>query len=282
MTKRTIAEWVTVARISQGIGHLFAEGDSDARILAHAFGYPTNVDIRLAREIDVSDDESHPYWGGFKLRLIKLARSISSQKNANNMACLIDSDFSPLIAFSERYSALFQTTFANTPATTFQYHWFSGFLIKAYGITLSDENWKAVTAVLRFCFISRYLVGGLVKPNPAPDVSDYVSAKSSLIVFDYEGYVEKFFKIKKGQSISALNDVNEVLDMMEVDTRHLINSNDLFSLTYAVVRRLGNHGGSLSRDSVKHAFFGAFDDTVLTAEGVGTLNQWIAGFGCGE
>lgn len=277
MIKRTIPEWVTVARVSRGTGHLFLEGRSDANLLAQAFGYPDNVDFRTADEVDVEGDDGSSLWGGFKLRLIKLGVEAASMQ-VPNLVCLIDADFSIFVTLMCRKENIVQTEYANIPVFTLSFVWLRAFLIKAYGFKLDDLYWEFMCTTLKFAFLSRYLMACSNPPSGAPALSEFVAVKERKPVFDKNGYVRRYFKVNESEVDELTRRIDEAVDWAEAEVRHLSNSNDVFELIYALLRRSGRIGGAVPKETVRQAYFGALDERIVEQEGFRALREWIASY----
>ncbi|WP_139330435.1 hypothetical protein [Sphingomonas sp. Sph1(2015)] len=272
MISRTADEWVTVAKISKNIKHLFVEGESDARLLSHVYGYPDDVDLRVAREIERPDIQSHPLCGGFKLRLVDLAKS-ASDANIANLKCLVDSDFENLSPYVQRNANLFLTKYANLPVSTLQYEWTKAFLLKAYGFVLKDATWAFIVDTLHFCFVARYFSARSENPNSAPDMSKCVDYAKGLFSFNQVKYCSQFFDLNIKSTSPIIKKIKDEIDTINDDARRYINSNDTFDILHAILRASKLIGGGVSRDAVRQSFLGAADDDSLL-EGTMDASQW--------
>lgn len=272
MLKRTIAEWVTVSKISKGTGHLFLEGSSDANILAHLFGYPPDIDFRTASEIDDDDIGSSALWGGHKLRLIKLARAADGLEN---LRCLIDADFSFFIEHIEQLSNVIDTGCANLPATTFNYEWLKGFLAKAYGLILDTDGWLFICGALRFAFAARYVAARMEHSVSAPELSSFITCRRGF-KFDKSAYITRYFPGSQSSRASRCAEIEEICDWITIDIIYTCNSNDIFSVIYSVLRGHSKISGSTPRDAIRQAYFGAIDDRLLRQGNLELVGDWIA------
>ena len=275
MLKRTIAEWVTVSKISKDTGHLFFEGSSDASILAHLFGYPQNIDFRTASEIDDDDLGSSSLWGGYKFRLINLARAADG---FGNLRCLIDADFSVFIEYMEQFSNLMTTGCSNLPATTFNYEWLKGFLAKAYGLILDMDGWSFICSVLRFAFVARYVAARIEHTVSAPDLSNFISSRKGY-KFDKSAYITRYFPGSQPSRATRCAEIQEICDWVSIDITYTCNSNDIFAIIYSILRGTSKISGSTPRDAIKQAYFGAIDDKLLRQGNLKLVGDWIASMG---
>ncbi len=274
LPKRTVSEWLTIARIAKDVKHLFVEGASDARVLAHAFGYPLNIDFRTADEIEFEIPHSHPLWGGNKLRLMELAFSIDSSKTAN-MRSFVDSDFAPLVSYFVRSNSVIQSKSANLPSSTLSFNWMQGFLIKGYGCLLDNKKWEFLCYALKFCFVCRFLAAVQVRPRAVPCASDFVSLKKRELVFDALGYTGKTFDLKGADRLRRLSLIEEFLYFLQFDIKYLANSNDIFDILYSLLRTLGHISGSVPRDAVRQAYLAALDDAIFRGSDYAHLGEWL-------
>lgn len=273
---RTIAEWLTIARVSKGTGHVFVEGPSDARILTHLSGYPSKVDIRTGADIDCHTSDGTPLCGGFKLRLLKLAVAAANKNSIDNVKCLGDRDFGTLASLTSCPSHFHQTDFANLPSTTFTQEWLKAFLLKGFGYLLTDAKWLAIQDCLRDSFFARYISATSDEPAKAPEVSTYISIKSEMIFFDRQKYVSDFFtRGDKRKAQDFLSDIDDFKAWMSIDVRYTANSNDIFDLLFIILKKSGKLSGSAAKETIRQAFMSAFSDDVSFSQEVSQVIEWI-------
>jgi hypothetical protein len=274
MISRTVDEWITVARISRSVKHLFVEGETDARLLSHLFGYPSDIDIRTAREVDKSSLPAHPMRSGFKLRLIELA-STASVQSTSNIACFIDADFDRLVSNLKYPDNILLTEYANLPVCTLTYDWLQSFFIKAYGFVLTDDIWKFSISTLNYSFVARFISAKQDKPRGSPELSDYIRHSKGGWYFEKLLYTAHFFGLDKFSAGPRMKSVEDECDLYDGDHRNFVNSNDLFELLYAILRQSKTIGGGVARDTIKHTYFGSMDDDLLEV-GVAAARSWTA------
>lgn len=274
MPKRTIAEWITVAKLSRNVGHIFFEGESDARILRSLLESPENVDFRTASEVDGAGLESHPFWGGFKLRLMILAFD-AAKASSGNLRCFVDSDFSSLVSHLYRSDNLFETKYANLPASTLTFKWLESLLSKAYGFALNDGIWDFFCKTVKFCFCSRFLMGCADNPRAAPNLASFVRFEKGKFCFDAREYVRKYFQVNIDISEEIAQHLEDFCDWADFDIRHLANSNDVFDLIYTMLRKSGKIGASLPRDAIRHTYYAGMDKHIVKQSGFMELKDWL-------
>lgn len=274
MPSRTVEEWATVARISRSVRHLFVEGESDARLLTHVYGYRDDVDLRLANEICESEIPSHPLCGGMKLRLVQLGVQANSA-NTENLKVLVDTDFETLKSYMTYNESTFLTSFANLPVSTFTFEWFKGFLIKSYGLILNQQTWQFINNTLKFAFAARFKSAVSPSPRAAPELGRYIALSNREWKFDEQLYVAHFFELTRATALPRVGAITAELESFTDDPRLYINSNDLFDVIYSLLRHSKAIGGAVSRAAVRQAFFGAADDELL-AHGAGSASKWVA------
>lgn len=274
--KRTVDEWITVARVSRGSAHIFFEGPTDARVMAHAAGYPESIDFRSADEIEQDPTGASSLWGGKKMILMILS-SRASAVPITNICCLIDSDFDFLISNIGRNANLIRTEFANLPVCSFTFEWLKAFLIKAYGEVLDDHMWKFICSTLKFAFVSRYIMACREHPNPAPAISDFVAFKGGIPSFSNEAYLSRYFGNIRDRG-SVTEDVHSLYDWLDCDVRYVANSNDVFDIIYVLLRKRGRISGSMPRDAIRHAYLAALDDNIINEDGLTSIREWISSF----
>lgn len=203
--KRTIAEWITVARVSGGVRHLFVEGATDARLLQHLSSHPTKTDIRTADEVDCNTDDGNSFFGGHKLRLIKLASESVVASCVSNILCFVDADFRILVESTAPKRNLIFTDYASLPAEAVTEKWLEHHFLKAYGYVLRPHDWNAIVDVLQNGFAARYLSSQLNRPHQAPAISKHCTITKGQLNFDKVSYVCDFFHIKKNASAMSNN-----------------------------------------------------------------------------
>lgn len=278
MTKRTVAEWITVAKISHDVGHIFFEGSTDARIIAHASGYPSGIDFRSADEIDEEEGQSRSsLLSGNKMRLVVLASRASIGKR-DNIRCLIDSDFAIFVSHLYRSDCLFETEFANLPASTLTFKWLQGFMLKGYGITIDNNAWDFFCSVLKFAFVARFISSCSDKPRSAPSVSEFIVVKRDSVVFDNTGYIKAYFGLNPTEALDLKSKVDDTVEWLGGDIRRVVNSNDLFELIYIYLKRRGKISGSTSRDAIRQSYFSALDDAIFEQSGFDPLREWMKNY----
>lgn len=273
MISRTVDEWATVAKISKGIKHLFVEGETDARLLAHIYGYPEDVDLRTAREVEDESSSSHPLCGGFKLRLVALSKAASSCE-VGNLKCLVDTDFESVFPFIDINGAIFLTKFANLPVSTLHFEWLKSHLLKGYGFTLTDKIWEFVLGTLKFAFAARFISTRNQNPKTAPDLVKFVSVEKGEWIFDKMRYTAQIFGLHQNNAAPHVTKVQQEASLMCGDPREYINSNDAFDLVYALLRLSKLIGGGVSREAIRSAFLAAASDACLY-EGAADASTWV-------
>ena len=226
--RRTISEWITVARVSRAVGHLFVEGSTDARILTHLSGYPTSVDIRTAGEVDYETEDGNSFFGGFKLRLTKLALESSLATSLDNLLCFVDADFACLVESVDRPSTLVRTDYANLPSEAMTQNWLKAHLLMCYGYVLSNDGWTTIVEALRDGFVARYISAQSDRPRPVPPLSDYCGVAKGCISFDRRKYLLEFFERLNFGARKMLIEFDMIKSLLPDDVRHSCNSNDMF------------------------------------------------------
>lgn len=278
MIKRTIGEWITVARISRDVAHIFFEGPSDARVIAHASGYPPGIDFRSADEVESEEGQSkNPLISGNKLRLIVLAKK-SSVNNCDNIRCFVDGDFSLLVSHLLKSSCLFETEYANLPASTLTFRWLQGFMLKGYGFAIDENWWKFLCYTLKFAFVARFISACSQNPKKAPCASDFVVIDKGKLDFNENKYLSSYFGGDDHEISSLKTQITELIDWLECDIRRAVNSSDLFDLVYIFLKKGGKISGSTSRDAIRQAYFSAMDDNILEQDGFGLMREWMTGY----
>lgn len=275
MLKRTIAEWITVAKISKETGHLFLEGASDASIIAHASGYPANIDFRTASEIDDDAEGSTALCGGNKLRLTKLAQAATTYGNIENLRCLVDSDFECFVENFDRSEAVFFTGCSNLPSLSLNFDCLRGFMMKGFGFLLDQDCWKFICKTLRFAFVARYIAACAERPNSAPNLADFVSSRKRL-EFDRASYISRYFPGKKLEEAQKIEQIEEICEWITMDISRNCNSNDLFELLYRLLRDQSKISGSTPKGAIRQAYFSAIDDNLIRQGNLRTVGDWIA------
>lgn len=252
------------------------EGTTDARVLSHLTGYQENVDIRTADEIDTSST-GNDFCSGNKAKLQNLA-TFAEQTGFpfENLLTFCDFDFgifyhpipSPFIVYTDH---------ANLFASSVNRHWLSGFFIQGYGLTVSDEHWCFFISVLKKCFLYRYYSAQNSINLAAPDIAEFVSYADSIFSFNWQAYVTKYFGTHT--PIDILNFcVTEIEPFLPNDLRYAINTNDLFSLAFAMLRRSKRISGSTPRDAIKNGMLGAGHFDIATLPKLGKIVQWAENF----
>jgi hypothetical protein len=276
--RRTISEWITVARVARTVGHLFVEGATDARILIHLSGYPTSVDIRTAQEVDCETEESNSFFGGFKLRLMKLALDSSSTPNLRNLLCFVDADFGCLVESVNRAFNLVRTDYANLPSEAMTQDWLKAHLLKCYGHVLSNDDWTTIIEALRDSFIARYLSAQSNRPRPIPLLSNHCDVAKGCVNFDRYGYMSEFSGRRNLEVQKILIEVDLIKSLLPHDVRHACNSKDLFDIIYGVLRKSKKISGAYPRDAVMSAFFGAFPNSIIPGTRLEFVIKWVKSF----
>ncbi|GJD43842.1 hypothetical protein AFCDBAGC_1701 [Methylobacterium cerastii] len=275
MLKRTVAEWVTIAKISRETGHLFFEGVSDARVIQHASGYPPNIDFRSSDQIEYDTSEGTSFLGGNKLRLVALSVA-SNRANCANIKCVIDGDFAIFTSLSDRNGCLTQTKFANLPVHSLEIGWLQGFFLKGYGYVIDSAKWDFIIQTLKFAFCARYYSANLKNPVAAPNVADHIKLQNKIAVFDNLSYLRAYFNCTLQGAAELCSQVQEYVGMIHSDIRNCVNSNDLFDIIYKLLKLNGKIGGSVPASAIRQAYFSAIDDNVLRGKDFSELHGWIS------
>lgn len=278
MIRRTVEEWVTIASVSKGVGHLFVEGGSDASLIAHLSGYPPNLDVRSAQHIDCDVSDGHSLWGGAKLKLLRLGEESKRRGNPNNLRCLVDSDFSSFVSYAEFLPTVLGTGYANLPCSVLTEARLNSFLLKGFGFSAPTELWQLFCTVLQRCFIARYLSARSPQPKPAPDIAGFVKYSSSTFQFDEVSYLRSYFQVNSNKVPGIQKDISDMSALSPSDIRYIANSNDMFSLIYGSLRKRQIIGGSYPLDGIKNAYFASMDDNLLDDTNFSQLRSWITMF----
>jgi hypothetical protein len=273
LPKRTINEWITVSRVNGTVRTVFAEGASDARLLAIAAGLPETTDFRSADEIDLDEIHSSAFDGGNKVR-VQLLAVASDRSGRNNIRCLVDGDFAVYLSSLTRSRCLKTTDFANLVAGCVGEEWLRGFLLRGYGVTLTKAEWENAVDWLRFSFNARYIAAVDQCRNPAPSLSEFISRAGSSLKFDRVKYTARYFGLNGPKAQEVVRDIESISVWCTADVRHFINSTDLFDYVYTHLRRLGAIGGGVSRDSVRSAILAALPLNLAGQRTVGELVDW--------
>ena len=272
--KRTPEEWATVVRISgPAVKHLFLEGNSDARIIASLLGYPAPCDVRSGDEIDDDLADATPFFGGNKLRLIKVAAAVEPWA-CPNVVCLIDADFAPFVEWHKRLIALRATDFANLPVTTLTEEWLRSFLLRSFGYVMSVATWKEICVALVTGFVARYLSAQSDEPRGAPDLGGACQIKEGELTFDADAYLQKFFGVT-GLALSRMRSATEELSaVLDGDVRYAAHSQDTLDLVYFILKSSGRLTGSFPRASMKPMYIAAFQPEEGDRSVLSELNRW--------
>ncbi len=275
MPKRTIAEWLTVAKISRETGHLFFEGASDARVVRDFFQYPPNVDFRTADEVESDGTSDHPLCGGHKRRLIELAVACA-EGSSSNILCYVDGDFAALISLIYRRGNIIETGYANLPVSTLTFSWLRSFLSKSYGFILDQPTWQFICEALRYAFFARFVNATSERSNHAPALSDFISLRQGNLNFDRKSYLVQYFQVQPGKIEATSTSIEQFLHAIKRDIRYLANSNDVFDIVYSILRKMKKIESSTPKDTIRQAYFGAFDNNVFTQQNFKEVRDWIA------
>lgn len=275
LPKRTIDEWLTVARVNGAIRTLFTEGPSDARLIAVAAGYPVDADVRSADEIELHNPATTPFLGSNRVRVTELAKAAKSRNETNNVRCLVDADFECYVSDIVVSERLLRTDYANLVVGCLTEGWLRDFFLRGWGVTLGAADWERAVDCLVFAFHARYLAAATDIGMPAPAVSEFMARDGGTITFDSVRYLSRYFGVTQARARALCTQIREMFEWALLDHRHRINSNDFFEYAHGFLRRLGAIGGGVSKDSVRSAILAALPRNLDAQPAVADVVRWL-------
>jgi hypothetical protein len=283
LPKRTIEEWLTVARIVRSQRIVFVEGKSDAAALFLASGLPEYTDFRTADEIE-HDPATTAFVGGNKKRVCDLLLELREfnhgkpiEDRVENLKGLVDRDYE-CIAGEQHVQVddfLYATQFANLFAGAVTFETVREPVYAGHGLLISEGVWTAAIEALRFCFAARYHNAREQLERSAPNAADYVVRREDGIGFEVLPYLQAYFGVQGVPREQLMMTVANYYDP-ELDIRNYVHSKDFFGLIYGVVRLLRGGGGGLTESNVRSTLLAAMSVPACNQDGVAELVQWAS------
>ena len=281
LPKRTPEEWVTVFRVNGGVKTIFAEGQSDSRILKSVISFRSDVDCRSADEID-AETPSDDFIGGNKARVMQIAEEIdrldeqTRTRIASKVRCLIDRDFNDFIAEEFRLlgsNVLLITTFSNFLSAIVGYSFLRTVLFSSYGWDLDCKSWITLRDGLAFGFFARLRNANSTEKKSAPMIGKYFKLIGGNFRFDHAAYLQAYFGLQG--NANTLIYVELASSSASVgDIKSAVNSADLFDAVYGMLKESGKAASALNVHHLRSTLLGGAVQAVRLDPTINELATW--------